>query len=310
MGFTDELSFTRYLSAKQTVDDRALNARVWARLLDALPVPDRPLQIIELGCGTGTMIERAWAWGLLRGESRYHAVDAAAENIAAAQQQLAQWARAGGLTCEVSAPYAQIADGDRRLHVTLETADVFDFARTYAGPRCDVLIAHAFLDLLHLPTALPRLLSLLRPGGLAYFTLNFDGVTALEPAVEPALDAQIESVYHRTMDERQVAGRPSGDSRTGRHLLTQLPEVGCDVLAAGSSDWVVIPQDGRYPADEAYFLHFIVQTMREALRGQPPLAEEDLDGWAERRHHQIDQGRLVYIAHQIDVLGRAGTGQG
>ena len=79
---------------------------------------------------------------------------------------------------------------------------------------------------------------------------------------DEALDAQIVELYHRSMDARPTGG----DSRTGRHLLTELQKMGVRILAAGSSDWVVLAQDGKYPADEGYFLKFILHFFGERGR--------------------------------------------
>jgi len=172
-----------------------------------------------------------------------------------------------------------------------------------------MLIAHAFLDLIDVPAALPHLLALLRPGGLFYFTLNFDGVTIFEPALDPALDAQIERLYHETMDRRIVNGLPSGDSRTGRHLFAHLRGAGAQILAAGSSDWVVFPGPAGYPADEASFLHAILQTVERALHGHPELDAAQFAAWVAARREQVERAELTYIAHQIDVLGSVPGGQ-
>ena len=104
-------------------------------------------------------------------------------------------------------------------------------------------------------------------------------------------------------DERITDARPSGDSRTGRHLFRNLAQAGFHVLASGSSDWVVFPVMGQYPADEAYFLHFIVHTMHGALHNDPAVAGEDFERWIAARHAQIKAGELIYIAHQIDFMG-------
>ena len=97
------------------------------------------------------------------------------------------------------------------------------------------------------------------------------------------------------MDARITNGTPSGDSQTGRHLFGYLQNH--NILAAGSSDWVVHPQNGGYLHDEAYFLHFIVDMVANALSDQI-----DLSDWQTTRHAQIDAGQLTYIAHQIDFL--------
>jgi hypothetical protein len=107
------------------------------------------------------------------------------------------------------------------------------------------------------------------------------------------------------MDERVIAGQPCGDSRTGRHLLELIPQTHAALLAAGSSDWVVFPSAGRYGSDEGYFLHHILHTIWTALEQSPELNRERLAGWVSARHEQVEQARLIYIAHQLDLLGRA-----
>ncbi len=302
-------SFTRYLAAKKTVDDRALNRHVWQSLLDALPAPapGRILRVLEIGAGIGTMVERAWEWGLLAGEVAYTAIDADAGNIVEANRRLPAWAASRGIAAtSADEGVVTLAAPGQRTVVTLETIDLYDFiARERGQQTWDLLIAHAFLDLVDIPATLPPLFSLLEPGGMFTFTLNFDGVTALEPVLDPSLDAQIEALYHRTMDERVVGGRRSGDSRSGRHLIHHLRAAGASILDAGSSDWVVFPGPEGYPADEAYFLHFIIHTIQGALNAHPELDAGRFAAWAEQRHAQIEREELVYIAHQIDVVGRA-----
>ena len=44
--------------------------------------------------------------------------------------------------------------------------------------------------------------------------------------------------------------------------------------------------------------------MASALQGHPELDAGTFDQWIRQRHAQIEQGALVYIAHQMDFLGR------
>ncbi|MFZ4848348.1 MAG: class I SAM-dependent methyltransferase [Caldilinea sp.] len=283
-----EDSFIRYLTAKRTVDDRALNRTVWQQLVQSVrslqKTQQQPLRVLELGAGAGTMVERLLTWELFDAQAvHYTLLDADPALLDAARTRLStlpQW-----------------------LQPSFVVADAVEYAEQENILPHDLLIANAVLDLLDLPTALPALRRLVRGGGLFYFTINFDGATLLEPAIDPVLDAAIENAYHRTMDERILAGHPSGDSRTGRHLFTQLPAAGFTIQAAGSSDWVVFPQDGTYVADEAYFLHFIVHTMQSALHQHAELPAHAFASWIAARHAQIDQGKLVYIAHQLDFYG-------
>jgi SAM-dependent methyltransferase len=219
------------------------------------------------------MVERAVAWQFCpAARIDYTAIDAEPANVAAAQ--------------------ARLHTLPENWTVHLEAADLFEVvARPTALHRYDLLIANAFLDLVDIPRTLPRLRHLLKPGGLFYFTINFDGATILQPTIDPVFDALLEALYHRTMDERITDGRLSGDSRSGRHLFGHLAHAGFEVHAAGASDWVVHPRAGLYPADEAYFLHFIVHTMQGALQNCAELDPGQLAAWIETRHRQIEQGR-------------------
>jgi hypothetical protein len=191
------------------------------------------------------------------------------------------------------------------IRVETEAIDLVRFVAREQGQRTwDLLMAQALLDLVHVPTTLPALLSLLRPGGLLYCPITFDGGTVFQPEIDPDLDTAIEACYHQTMDRRLIAGKPSGDSRTGRHLFSHFQDAGAEVLAAGSSDWVVFAGPNGYAADEAYFLHFIIHTMDSALTGHPDLDAGRFTAWIAQRHAQVEQGTLVYIAHQLDLLGR------
>ncbi len=300
--------FIRYLAAKVSVDDRALNHHVWQRLAYELrdSSSDEPLHVLEIGAGIGTMIARILAQDLLPGDAHITALDASAENIAVAAQRLPHWAAASGFTCATQRGSLSLKRGKQHIVVDLVAVNLFDFVQQTHHRPWDLAIAHAFLDLVDIPSTLPQVFRLLRESGLFYFTLNFDGVTALEPPLDAAFDAQIEALYHQTMDERRVNGKPSGDSRAGRHLFRHLREAGARILAAGSSDWVVFAGPDGYPADEAYFLHFLVDTISAALQDHPQIDTQRLSAWVTARHDQIARGELVYIAHQLDVVGRVG----
>jgi len=315
-----EYSFPRYLLAKQTVDDRALNKDVLAALKarlstlsSAFPFPESvdqsvsgirtsvqyPLTtVIEVGAGIGTMLARLLRWDILPPNVDYTLVDEMPENIAFAREWLPAWARENG--CEAQT----LPDGSIRLSasssvfVHFAQADVFDFIHSSISSSADLLIAHAFLDLLPMPESLPKLFSLVKPGGLAWLTINFDGLTSLEPVIEPALDAKIERLYHASMDSRPTGG----DSLSGRRLFGHLKQVSAEILAAGASDWVVHPLKGQYPADESYFLHFILRFFETSLANHPELDPRLLDEWLKQRRAQIERAELVYIAHQMDFL--------
>lgn len=278
-------SYPTYLQAKRTVDARARNQTVWQACAAALQAQAvqavAPLHALELGCGTGSQLPLLATLGL---PMYYRAVDAHPDNIAAAQTNLSAAALAP-------------------LSVTWQCADIHSvLAQPPPAGGYQILLAQAVLDLFHLPSLLPKLAAQQSCGGLLYASINFDGLTCFEPLLDPTLDALILACYHRTMDERLTAGQLSGDSQAGRHLFRLLPTYGYDILAIGASDWVVHPIRGRYPAQEADFLHAIITTVDLALRQHPELPATRLADWVAARHAQIERAELLYVAHQLDYL--------
>jgi hypothetical protein len=290
--------YARYLAAKTTVDDRALNRHVLAELRRLMPA-GAP-QVLEVGAGLGTMVARLMDWGAV-GAGEYILLDADRQLLDCSRRWLRDWAATRGLRSAVLPDGLQVGD----LRVRLVHAELGSYLEAAHGPLADVLIANAVLDLVDVPAVLPGLLRQLVPGGVYWFTINYDGESIFAPG-HPH-DGQVMHAYHRDMDERIRYGRPAGESRTGRHMFQHLRDAGAPALAAGSSDWVVYPSpDGSYPADEAYFLSSILNTIRNALRNRQDWVEPaDLASWLAERGRQLAAGELVYIAHQLDFVGRS-----
>jgi hypothetical protein len=286
-------SFPHYLLAKQSVDDRALNKDVFKALQANLP--QKPIRIIEVGAGIGTMLKRLVCWNAIH-QAEYVMVDNLMENAEYASEWIPLWAEETGLGVERSAKNQwRVFNSIYDIHIQFEQADVFDFIQKNKTPF-DLLIAHAFLDLLPMPESLERLFML--TNHFAWLTLNFDGVTTFEPTIERTLDEKIERLYHDTM---KASG---GDSQSGRHLFNYLKILKAEILAAGSSDWVVHAIDGKYPQEEAYFLQFILHFFEESLKDCKELNEKIFSEWLKKRHEQIERGELVYVAHQLDFLAK------
>jgi SAM-dependent methyltransferase len=308
-----EYTLVRYLLSKKSVDDRALNQGVLSALKSALrerqspqPVGAEPLRILEIGAGVGTMVARLCEWGVI-GDAEYTLVDTDATSLRAAEQHLTGWAEAAERTPDgalrLRAPSAR-GGAKTELELRFVHADALELVvAPESRQRYDLVVANAVLDLMEQRPALERILRAIKPGALFWFSINFDGETILLP--ESELDEQVMDLYHRNMDERLRDGKPSGDSKSGRHLLELVPQVGASLVAAGSSDWVVFPQAGAYPNDEAYFLHHIVHFVHGALGAHPELDRARFDAWVRSRHEQVERGELFYIAHQLDLLGRA-----
>lgn len=291
----------RYLAAKKSIDDRALNRFVWETLRLALPETTRaaPVRILEIGAGIGTMLARIVDWGLLTGPATYAATDCEAGHLRLARDYLSQWATERG--------HALSWSGDQRgvlraagieISLVFEAISAEELARRTATKGVfDLLIAHAVLDLIDLPVVLPGLLAQLTDKGLAYLTCNFDGDTCFLPEHPGRAEQEILRRYHASMEARLA-----GASHTGRRLLSLLQGPGLELLAAGSSDWVIHPRNAGYTADEAFFLHALIAMMeRELAKADPPAG---LAAWARTRSRQVEAGAVSLLVRNLDLLAR------
>ncbi|WP_169309334.1 bifunctional 2-polyprenyl-6-hydroxyphenol methylase/3-demethylubiquinol 3-O-methyltransferase UbiG [Desulforhopalus sp. IMCC35007] len=289
-----------YLAAKKSIDDRALNHHVLETLHQAMQqlADGAPLKILELGTGIGTMLERLVDWGILTGPSSYLATDMDPRQLGAARKRLSQWAGKHGHSWSWASDGGQLSTANADVSLRLEVARAEELADNSAslGPF-HLIIAHAVLDLVDFPVVLPRLLSRLTDGGLAYFTCNFDGETVFLPHYEG--EEEIMKRYHGSMEVRLT-----GASHTGRRLLTFAQSAGLEILAAGSSDWVIHPRTGGYSLDETFFLHAIIETIERELAKDknPPSEVANLTHWARLRHQQIEAGELSFLARHLDLL--------
>jgi hypothetical protein len=291
---------SRYLAAKKTIDDQSLNHHVWETLHHSLQQTSgsKSLNILEIGTGIGTMLERMIDRDLLTSPATYVATDSDPGQLEAARQYLSQWAKRRGHALLWSGEY----DGKLRTPRTAISLRLALASAEELAGRADTLspfhlvIAHAVLDLVDFPVLLPRILSRLTDYGIAYFTCNFDGETFFLPETED--DQEIIGLYHASMETRL-----RGASRTGRRLLSFLQGPHLDLLAAGSSDWIVHPRDRGYSTDEAFFLHAIINTVERELakKSSPP---SRLAAWASLRRRQVEAGELSLLARHLDLLAR------
>jgi SAM-dependent methyltransferase len=296
--------FLRYLRAKVPVDDRSLNRVVFDTLARRLlPLMEhRTLTVLEVGCGLGSMAARLADWGLLR-RVRYLGVDVNPACITAAREELPGWAEARGFQVSLTdRGDLVLRGGGRHLDLAFRVGEALEFLHhpTLAG-AWDLVLAHAFLDLMPLEEMVRLLLHCLAPGGAFYFSLNCDGTTLFWPPLSPDLDERVTALYHQSMEERRWAGRPTGGSLTGRRLFRLLPALGARILAAGGSEWVVFAGPQGYPGEEAFFLECLLAMVADSLRGR--LDPRERDFWLQERRRQLEAGELVFLARHLDFCG-------
>lgn len=307
------MSYQRYLEVKRSIDDRSLNQGVFRCLLDHLSDLNRP-RVLEIGSGIGTMVARGIEWGLLK-RAEYTAVDRDLDNLAYTHHYLGHWAGENGYFVEYKGPQSIIlTKGDKEVTVLLNGADAIDLIKSGGSERWDLLIAHLFLDLVDITQNLPPWIRLLRPGGTFYLSLVLDGPTILRPVIDKGLDELLVRAYHQKMDRKLPIGSPYRSSETGRQALDLLLTMNdVEIIEVGSSDWIICPRHHRYTQEELDFLEFIIQTISEALKEEGAVDGVRLGDWISKRREQLQDGKLIYMSHQIDIVGSLhglGAGRG
>lgn len=291
-----------YLAAKKSIDDRALNHYVRQTLGEALQQLSQNnregIHILEVGAGIGTMFARMIDWQLLPGPATYLVTDNDPGQQQAARCYLTQWAQQRGHALSWPEQYRALLLTPRgEISLILATGSIEELSGT-AHPRgpFHLLVAHAVLDLVDAAAMLPQLLAQMAHGGLAYLSCNFDGETVFLPPSED--DKQIIRGYHNSMETRQI-----GASHTGRSLLHLMQSPDFEILAAGSSDWIIHPRNRQYTQDESFFLHAIIDTVAAELarKPDPPVG---LSAWADARHRQVEVGELSFLAKHLDLLAK------
>ncbi|MFC7078422.1 class I SAM-dependent methyltransferase [Haloarcula halophila] len=272
----------RYLEAKRTVDERALNRRVRDALVARLP--DAP-SVVEFAPGTGVTVPRLLDWGLE--PSHYVGIEQDRELVESARETHRTDLEERGYTVtRTDDGFAVGPDG------SVEVEFVVGDATAVEDRDADLVIAQAFADLVAHDVLLDAIDRALGPEGLAYLPITFDGTTLFQPD-HPA-DDRIERAYHDS-----IAGQPGRDPRTGRHLMERFRAADGELLAAGSSDWIVRPRAYGYPADERYFLECILGFVADAVADGPVDGAQD---WLATRRRQLADEALTYVAHQYDLL--------
>lgn len=294
------VTFRDYLDIKFSLDERSLNPAVKTAFFTALR--DRPaLACLELGAGSGASI-----WRLLNADLKARlditAVDRDRDLLELAQRRTVALLGARGFKVTASPGAIKAKQGKRQITVEFIMADLQDFEHDRLG-HYDAVIAHAVMNLLPPRTMAGRILSWLKPRGLFYATLNYDGGTSLLPIYrDQSLEDRILAVYDATMEKRRVEGHSTGSARSGRRLHAALLETGMSVLAYGSSDWNLTPLNRRYLDRESVCLAALLDVVRDEAEQSGQFTEEELDFWYRSRLRQVRECDLGLIVHQLDFL--------
>lgn len=300
-------SYDRFLRSKEAIDHRSLNQRIFSRFTGMLAaraaVSEAPLELLEVGAGVGSMAK--WISERMAGVSMvYTLLDRDPRHLEVARVAITRWLKSQGIETDETATAVRYRTDASEIEFRFVVVDLHSiYLRETFGPQ-DALVGQAVLDLLDLESALQTFMQSLKPGGLCYFPITYDGLTYFGPIIEERLDERLARFYDETMDQRASRERRYGGSRSGRRALELLTTARLPLLDAGSSDWVVVPGPNGYSEQEIIFLQEMLHFFEMELTASSPVPLEQAADWLQRRRRQIDRSELILMTHQLDLLAQ------
>jgi len=233
-------------------------------------LPSRPLQVIDLGAGTGSNIR--YMASRLGGEQRWVAVDNDPTLI-----------EGRNFPCDVAPRCLDLASDLKALSL--------------AG--CQLVTASALLDLVSAAWMESLASRCVRARAAVLFALNYDGGVQLQPSeTDDEWVIGLINLHQR------------GDKGFGPALGPDATRHACDVFAAlgyqsriGASDWLIEPTEQALQRE-------LIAGWIGAAREIAPLEEDRIERWGRRRNALVSAGMSrIRVGHQDFVAWPRAPGE-
>jgi SAM-dependent methyltransferase len=280
------MSFSaEWLALREPADHAAVNPEVRAALTARFAGLDN-IRIVDLGCGAGSNLRGTWS--ALPANQHWTLVDYDPKLLAAARQQLLEWAD----TAAVEGDGLRLVKAGKTLMVNFREADLStgDFAAVTGGAA--LVTAAALFDLVSIQSIEKIAETVTAQRGVFYTVLTYDGYTSWSPP-HPSDTAmrQAFNAHQKTDKGFGTAAGPGGTSALAKAFYAR----GYRVLR-GTSPWIVDQRYGglRMELDAGF---------ANAVRETGKVAVSDIEAWLAYRIPA--DGRISVIGHE-DLLAVPG----
>jgi len=174
-------AFSAYLQAKYALDARSFNRAVWRQLCRSIR-HKTTLDILDVGSGCGAMLRRI-SLASQASVLSLTGLDVDSRLLKIAAADLSSQLQKQGFRQDQGKTLFTCGNPQRQILLATAAANAADFI---PPKQYDLITAHAVMDLLPLTEICRRFHAWLKPGGLFYSSINYDGLTSLFPAYEAA----------------------------------------------------------------------------------------------------------------------------
>lgn len=270
---------TPWLDCRFPFDVRARHAATEAAMLADLPL-DRPVRLVDLGCGNGANIRHLWQ--RISASQHWTLIDQDVKLLTAALAGMEELGEAAGyLPDSTGSDKLTLRKGDHVVKIQTRHTSLLEVAEVVSLAETDVVMANAVFDLFsELQT--DRVLSTLWPHTAIFLTLNYTG---MEFAPSHPDDGTVIGWYESHMQRPQAFGQGMGAD--GPAMIEAWIQKHDGAFQFGDSVWEILPHDTE-------MLSYLLGFMEEAIP-ELPLSQDELDvlnNWLAVRGAQLDAGTL------------------
>jgi hypothetical protein len=284
-------SFSRWLALREPVDAEARSSTLTRTINERLPL-DRPLQIVDLGTGTGSnlryLIER------LPPRQDWLLVDSDANLLAEVPARMADWAATRRLQADKTGGGLLITGG--ALACRIETRQV-DFGVLEPGLLAgrDLVAGSALLDLVSDRWLGDLAAACAASRAAVLFALTYDGTSQSVPE-EPGDDRVRDLMNQHQRGDKGFgpAVGPEGAERAAHAF-----ERAGYVVRRARSDWMITPERAELQSR-------LLDGWHQAATALAPDELPRIDDWRARRQAHVAAGRSQVIVGHEDLAAWPG----
>jgi len=251
---------------------------------------DAPLQVIDLGAGTGANLR--YLAPLLGGAQEWLLVDDDPTVLQAVEDELTHWARSRAAKIERLAQGLAFSGVQFQCRVRCQRIDLAADLNELQLPDEALVTASALLDLVSAPWLRSLAERCRTARARALFSLTYDGRMSCSP-VEPE-DHIVFDLFNRHQTTDKGFGPALGPAAAA--AAVQIFEDFGYAVRTRPSDWNLGPGNRALQAA-------LVDGWLEAALEIAPEQQAMLESWHDRRREHIENGRSVLRVGHIDLVG-------